>query len=56
MSHSPQGGLFLNGMNITVPTSLASLMLAAALGLFSSVVPAYNASRKNIVDGLRYVG
>ena len=54
--HSPKGTLFVNGMRITLPTVLAALTVAAAVGLFSSIVPAYNASRKNIVDGLRYVG
>jgi putative ABC transport system permease protein len=56
MAHSPQTGLFLAGMTVTVPTVLAALIVAATLGLVSSLVPAYNASRKNIVDGLRYVG
>jgi len=54
--HSPKGTLFVNGMRMTLPTVLAALTVAAAVGLFSSIVPAYNASRKNIVDGLRYVG
>lgn len=54
--HSPKGTLFVNGMRLTLPTVLAALTVAAAVGLLSSIVPAYNASRKNIVDGLRYVG
>jgi len=56
MAHSPQGGLFMAGMRITIPTALVALMVAATVGLLSSIVPAYNASRKKIVDGLRYVG
>jgi len=56
MAHSGPGGLFLNGMTITIPTALAALMVAGAVGLLSSIVPAYNASRRKIVDGLRYVG
>jgi putative ABC transport system permease protein len=56
MAHTPQTGLFLAGMSVTVPTVVAAMTVAATLGLVSSVVPAYNASRKNIVDGLRYVG
>jgi putative ABC transport system permease protein len=56
MAHSPKGTLFMNGIGITLPTVLVALTIAAALGLLSSIVPAYNASRRKIVDGLRYVG
>ncbi|HEV2352326.1 MAG TPA: ABC transporter permease [Terriglobia bacterium] len=56
MAHSPQLALLFIGVRITLPTVLAGLMVAAILGLASAFVPAYNASRKNIVDGLRYVG
>lgn len=56
MVRSSQAALLLNGVRITFPTVLAALAVAAILGLASSFAPAYNASRKNIVDGLRYVG
>jgi putative ABC transport system permease protein len=56
MAHSASAALLLNGMKVTFPTVLVALMVAATLGLVSSFVPSYNASRKNIIDGLRYVG
>jgi putative ABC transport system permease protein len=56
MAHSASAALILNGLRVTLPTVLLALMVAALLGLASSAVPSYNASRKNIVDGLRYVG
>jgi putative ABC transport system permease protein len=56
MARSSQMALLLNGVRITFSTVLAALAVAAILGLASSIAPAFNASRKNIVDGLRYVG
>ena len=44
------------GMSVTVPTMLASLLVAAIVGFVSGCLPAYNASRTNIVDGLRHIG
>jgi putative ABC transport system permease protein len=35
---------------------LSALLSAGLVGLFSSVLPSYNASRINIVDGLRHIG
>jgi ABC-type antimicrobial peptide transport system permease subunit len=32
------------------------LLAALILGLVSGYLPAYNASRMNIVEGLRYIG
>ncbi len=34
----------------------AALLVAALVGLISTIVPAFNASRKNIVEGLRHIG
>jgi putative ABC transport system permease protein len=56
MAASPQGGLFLQGMGITIPTILIAVLVGAVVGLVSSFVPAYSASRQNIVDGLRHIG
>lgn len=56
MTHSPQAGVFLTGMKVTTPTLLAALAVAGAVGLVSALLPAYNASRKNIVAGLRHIG
>jgi ABC-type antimicrobial peptide transport system permease subunit len=35
---------------------LAALLVAALVGFMSAFVPAYNASRMNIVEGLRHIG
>jgi putative ABC transport system permease protein len=33
-----------------------SLLVAALVGFLSTIIPAYNASRRNIVEGLRHIG
>jgi putative ABC transport system permease protein len=43
-------------MKVNVPTAGLSLLVALALGLISGYLPAFNASRMNIVDGLRHIG
>jgi len=43
-------------MRVTLPTVAISLLVAATVGFLSGYVPAYNASRMNIVDGLRHIG
>jgi putative ABC transport system permease protein len=48
-------GVPLN-MSVRTPTVLLSLLVAATVGFVSGCLPAYNASRKNIVDGLRHIG
>ena len=56
LAHSPQGGTFLAGVKVTVSTFTIALVIALAVGLLSGSVPSYNASRRNIVDGLRHIG
>jgi putative ABC transport system permease protein len=56
IAHSSQLSMFLTGLRITAPTLLAALGVSAAVGLASALVPAYNASRRNIVTGLRHIG
>jgi len=56
MAHSPQMGLLLTGVKMNAPTVLVSILVGALVGAVSSFVPAYNASRRNIVDGLRHIG
>jgi len=56
MAHSPQMGLFLTGVTFNLPTMLVAVLVAATVGLVSSFVPAFNASRGNIVEGLRHIG
>jgi putative ABC transport system permease protein len=43
-------------MKVTAPTAALSLIVAVTLGLVSGYLPAYNASRMNIVEGLRHIG
>ena len=50
-----QGG-FLTGMKVTPGTMLFALMVAALVGFLSAFIPSYQASRTNIVDGLRHIG
>ena len=56
MAHSPQMGLFLTGVSFSVPMVLVAVLVGASVGLVSSFVPAFNASRRNIVEGLRHIG
>jgi len=55
-AHSPVGIGISNGLTVTVPTMGVALMVAASVGFFSACLPAYNASRLNIVEGLRHIG
>jgi len=43
-------------MRVTPSIILLALVVAALVGILSAAVPAYNASRTRIVDGLRYIG
>jgi putative ABC transport system permease protein len=43
-------------MKVNVQTAGLSLLVALTLGLVSGYLPAFNASRMNIVDGLRHIG
>jgi putative ABC transport system permease protein len=43
-------------MKVTVPTMVLALFVAATVGFLSGYVPAYGASRTNIVEGLRHIG
>ena len=43
-------------MRVTPSIILAALVVAALVGILSAVVPAFNASRTRIVDGLRHIG
>jgi putative ABC transport system permease protein len=46
----------LEHLSLTGSTILISLGIAAAIGLISSFIPAWNAARTNILDSLRYSG
>ena len=48
-------GVPLN-MKVTLPTVGLSLLVAGVVGFVSGYLPAYKASRMNIVEGLRHIG
>jgi putative ABC transport system permease protein len=43
-------------MKVTPSIAVLALVVAALVGILSAAVPAYNASRTRIVDGLRHIG
>lgn len=43
-------------MKVNTATATLSLLVAVTLGVVSGYLPAYNASRINIVEGLRHIG
>ena len=49
-------GTFFGGFKVNASTYIAALAVAALVGLISAIFPAYQASRRNIVDGLRHIG
>lgn len=56
LTHSPVAIGIPAEMKVTLPTMFVSLFVAAAVGFISGCLPAYNASRTNIVEGLRHIG
>jgi putative ABC transport system permease protein len=56
LTHSPIAIGIPAEMTVTGLTMVVSLLVAATVGLISGCVPAYTASRTNIVDGLRHIG
>ncbi|HEV2687498.1 MAG TPA: FtsX-like permease family protein, partial [Bryobacteraceae bacterium] len=58
VSHSP-GANFMAGlrtMSITPPIGLLCLAVALLIGMASSLLPAWSASRTSILESLRYSG
>jgi putative ABC transport system permease protein len=49
-------GGFIGALKVDGPTMLVALVVAAMMGFISAVIPSYNASRLNIVEGLRHIG
>ena len=43
-------------MKVKIPTAILAMTVAAVLGVVSGCLPAYRASRMNIVEGLRHIG
>ena len=56
LTHSPQAIGIGSGMKVTFPTALVALLVSAIVGFLSDCLPAYHASRINIVEGLRHIG
>jgi putative ABC transport system permease protein len=56
LAHSPTGVGVATRMTVTGSTMLLALIIAAVVGFASASLPAYHASRLNIVDGLRHIG
>ena len=56
MSRAPQMSLMLSGVRANPSTVLTAVLIGGLVGAVSSFVPAYNASRRNIVEGLRHIG
>jgi putative ABC transport system permease protein len=52
---NPMGGMFRTAQ-ITIPTALLALAVAALVGLISAFLPSYRAAKLNIADGLRHLG
>ena len=55
ITHSPQFISFFP-MKVTPAIWLVALFTSGVVGLLSSAVPSYHASKINIVDGLRHIG
>ena len=56
LTRSPQAIGVGTGMKVTLPTMLVALLVSALMGFLSAWLPAYHASRLNIVEGLRHIG
>jgi putative ABC transport system permease protein len=55
-ANAPGLNFFLSGVRVGGPTMLVALLVAALVGFVSAILPAYHASRLNIVEGLRHIG
>jgi putative ABC transport system permease protein len=55
IGHNPQAGFF-QGIGVNVPTMILAVILAGLVGFVAALFPSYNASRVDIVEGLRYIG
>jgi ABC-type antimicrobial peptide transport system permease subunit len=56
IAHARGNGVCFAGVKPNVATIVVAVLVGAMVGLVSSFVPAYNASRGNIVEGLRHIG
>jgi ABC-type antimicrobial peptide transport system permease subunit len=49
-------GFFFIGMTVTWSTFVLAIFISGLVGFLSAIIPAYNAAKINIVDGLRHIG
>jgi putative ABC transport system permease protein len=54
-THMPNG-TFFTGFKVNTMTYVVALAVAALVGFVSAIFPSYQASQRNIVDGLRHIG
>jgi putative ABC transport system permease protein len=55
VGHNPNLGFF-QGISVNPITMALALLLAATVGFVAALFPSYNASKVDIVEGLRYIG
>jgi putative ABC transport system permease protein len=55
LTHSPQFISFFP-LKVTFGIGVVALLTSGLVGLLSAAFPSYNASKVNIVDGLRHIG
>jgi len=55
-AHAPGLNFFLAGVHVGGMTMMVALIIAIVMGFSSAFFPAYHASQKNIVEGLRHIG
>lgn len=56
LTHSPIALGIPMDMTVKLPSVIFALLVASGVGFISGYLPAYNASRINIVEGLRHIG
>lgn len=54
VTHNPMFTFY--NMKLTLPMWIAAMLISGLVGLVSALLPSYNASRTNIVEGLRHIG
>lgn len=55
IGHNPNLGFF-QGISVNPVTMVLALLLSAMVGFVAALFPSYNASKVDIVEGLRYIG
>ena len=55
VSHNPQAGFF-QGISVNPTTMALALLFSGMVGFVAALFPSYNASKVDIVEGLRHIG